>query len=263
MSLNRNDVILIRQYLLGQLSEEVQQATEQRLLTEDALFEELEVTEGELFDEYVSNELTPIDRKQFEQYFLSTPERQSELKFAAGLREYVAKKTIDDDATQRSRTVTKGSWLERTPLAWFGQTQLSRIAAIAVLLVVIGGAFWFTRLDRHPPTSYAAFTLTISNNDRAGSGSATEVNLPLTAEAVRLYLKLPEALDQATHFRVELLKESGETLNVERVALIEQSAVIELPATQLSRGQYALKLYVVKPDGTEERINGSYFLSVK
>ena len=263
MSLNRNEVILIRQYLLGQLAEEEQQAIEQRLLTEDALFEELEVTEGELFDEYVSNELTPIDRKQFEQYFLSTPERQSELKFAAGLREYVAKKTIGDDATQRSRTVTKGSWLERTPLAWFGQTQLSRIAAIAALLVVIGGAFWFTRLDRHPPTSYAAFTLTISNNDRAGSGSATEVNLPLTAEAVRLYLKLPEALDQATHFRVELLKESGETLNVERVALIEQSAVIELPATQLSRGQYALKIYVVKPDGTEERINGSYFLSVK
>ena len=253
MSLNRNEVILIRQYLLGQLAEEEQQAIEQRLLTEDALFEELEVTEGELFDEYVSNELTPIDRKQFEQYFLSTPERQRELKFAAGLREYVAKKS----------TVTKGSWLERTPLAWFGQTQLSRIAAIAALLVVIGGAFWFTRLDRHPPTSYAAFTLTISNNDRAGSGSATEVNLPLTAEAVRLYLKLPEALDQATHFRVELLKESGETLNVEKVALIEQSAVIELPATQLSRGQYALKLYVVKPDGTEERINGSYFLSVK
>jgi hypothetical protein len=263
MSLNRNDVILIRQYLLGQLAEEEQQAIEQRLLTEDALFAELEVTEGELFDEYVANELTPADRKWFERYFLSTPERQRELKFAAGLREYVAKKNIDDDATQLPGKVAKGSWLERTPLAWIGQTQLYRIAAIAALLVVIGGALWFLLLDRHPPTSYATFTLTISNNDRAGSGSATEVNLPLTADAVRLYLKLPEALDQVTLFRVELLKESGETLNIERVALVEHAAVIELPATQLSRGQYALKLYVVKPDGTEERINGSYFLSVK
>jgi hypothetical protein len=263
MSLNRNDLILIRQYLLGQLAEEQQQLIEQRLLTEDDFFEELEVTEDELFDEYVADELTHADRKQFEQYFLSTPERQRELKFAEGLREYVAKKTIDDDATQRSGTVTKGSWLERTPFAWIGQTQLFRIAAIAALLVIIGGALWVTRLARHQPTSYATLTLTISNNDRAGSGSATEVNLPLTADAVRLYLKLPEALDQATHFRVELLKESGETLNIERVALVEHAAVIELPATQLSRGRYALKLYVVKPDGTEERINGSYFLSVK
>jgi len=76
-------------------------------------------------------------------------------------------------------------------------------------------------------------------------------------------LTLPEALDPATHFRVELLKDSGETVSVEKVARIEQSAVIELAATQLSRGQYALKLYVLKPDGTEERIKGSYFLSVK
>lgn len=259
MSLNRNDVILIRQYLLGQLAEEEQQAVEQRLLTEDALFEELEVTEGELFDEYVANELTPADRKQFEQYFLSTPEHQSELKFAAGLREYVAKKTIGDDATQRS----SGSWPKRTPLAWFGQTQLSRIAAIAAFVVVIAGAFWFIRMDRHPPTNYATFTLTLSNNNRADGGAVTEINLPPKANVVRLYLNLPEALDQATHFRVELLKESGETLNIERVALVEHAAVIELPATQLSRGQSALKLWVVKPDGTEERINGSYFLSVK
>ena len=257
MSLNRNDVILIRQYLLGQLAEEEQQAIEQRLLTEDALFEELEVTEDELCDEYVADELTPVDRKQFEQYFLSTPERQGELKFAAGLREYVAKKT------KRSRTVTKGSWLERTPLAWIGQTQLSRIAAIAAFVVVIAGAFWFIRMDRHPPTNYASFTLTLSNNNRADGGVVTEINLPPKANVVRLYLNLPEALDQATHFRVELLKESGETLNIERVALVEHAAVIELPATQLSRGQYALKLYVVKPDGTEGRINGSYFLSVK
>ena len=45
MTLNRNDLIMIRQYLLGQLEEEQQQVIEQRLLTEDDFFEELEVTE--------------------------------------------------------------------------------------------------------------------------------------------------------------------------------------------------------------------------
>ena len=112
-------------------------------------------------------------------------------------------------------------------------------------------------------TNYATFTLSISNNNRADGGAVTEINLPLKANAVRLYLKLPEALDQATRFRAELLKDTGETISVEKVARVEQAAVIELPAAQLSRGEYALKLFVVKSDGTEERINGSYFLSVK
>ena len=263
MSLNRNDLNMIRQYLLGQLAEEEQQAIEQRLLTEDALFEELEVTEDELFDEYVADELTPVDRKQFEQYFLSTPERQRELKFAAGLYQCVAKKTLPDDANPRSVAVNQGSWLERTSLAWRGQTQLFRMAAIAAFVVVIAGAFWLSRMDRHPPTNYATFTLTLSNNNRADGGAATEIKLPLAHDAVRLYLKLPEALDQTARFRVELLKDSGQTINIENVARIEQAAVIELPAAQLSRGEYALRLYVVKPDGTEQRINGSYFLSVK
>lgn len=263
MSLNRNDLILIRQYLLGQLAEEQQQAIEQRLLTEDDVFEELEVTEDELFDEYVADELTPVDRKQFEQYFLSTPERRRELKFAAGLHQYVAKKTVPDDATPRSVAVTQGSWRERSPLAWIGQTQLFRMAAIAAFVVVIVGGFWLSRMYRHPPTNYATFTLSLSNNNRADGGAVTEINLPLKANAVRLYLRLPEALDQATRFRAELLKDSGETISVEKVARVEQAAVIELSAAQLSRGQYALKLFMVKSDGSEERINGSYFLSVK
>ena len=254
---------MIRQYLLGQLEEGQQQVIEQRLLTEDDLFEELEVAEDELSDEYVADELTPVDRKQFEQYFLSTPERERELRFATDLRQYVAKKTARGEATERSVSLPRGPRPERSPLAWLSQTQLFRIAAIAAFVVVIAGGLWFTRLDRHPPASYATFTLTISNNNRADGGPATEINLPLTADAVRLYLKLPEALDQAARFRVELLKDSGETVNIEKVARVEQAAVIELPARQLSRGQYALKVYVVKPDGTEQRINGNYFLSVK
>ena len=262
MTLNHNDLIMIRQYLLGQLEEGQQQIIEQRLLTEDDLFEELEVTEDELSDEYVADELTPVDRKQFEQYFLSTPERRRELRFATDLRQYVAKKPVRVEAPERFVS-PPGLRPQRTPPAWLGQTQLFRIAAIAAFVVVIAGGLWFTRVDRHPPTSYATFTLTISNNNRADGGQATEINLPFAADAVRLYLKLPGALDQAARFRVELLKDSGETINIERVARVEQAAVIELPAAQLSRGQYALKLYVVKSDGTEQRVNGSYFLSVK
>lgn len=116
---------MIRQYLLGQLAEQQQLAIEQRLLTEDGLFEELEAIEDELFDDYVADELTRDDRKQFEQYFLSTPARRQELEFAAGLHHYLAKKTVSEGANP-SVSLPGGSG----PIAWFGQTQLDRKSVV-------------------------------------------------------------------------------------------------------------------------------------
>ena len=78
------------------------------------------------------------------------------------------------------------------------------IAVIAAVLVVIVGAVWLVR-PRYSPQSYATVTLTISYNNRAESSQATKVKLPLGADALRLYLKLPDASDPAMPYRVELL----------------------------------------------------------
>ena len=91
MALTRNDLITIRQYLLGQLGEEGQQDIEQRLLREDDLFQELEIAEEELIDEYVDQALSTAERKQFESYFRSTSERESKLEFATALHRYLSK----------------------------------------------------------------------------------------------------------------------------------------------------------------------------
>ena len=262
MALNRNDLNSIRQYLLGQLTEGEQRDVEERLLTDDDLYEELEIAEDELVDEYIAEELTPAERERFEQYFLSAPEREQQLRFARTLHRFASKKTVGDDAKERSVLPAGLTWLERTRLAWTSQSQLFRIAAVAAVVVIIVGALWFVR-PRYSPQTYATVTLTISHNNRAESGQATKVKLPLGADALRLYLKLPDASDPAMRYRVELLRETGETTSIERVAVIELSAVVEIPAAQLARGQYALNLYMIKPDGTQQRISGSYFLTLE
>ena len=50
MALTNHDQAKIRQYLLGHLSDEEQQEIEGRLMTEDDLFEELEISKGELIE---------------------------------------------------------------------------------------------------------------------------------------------------------------------------------------------------------------------
>ena len=57
MALNDQDQARIRDYLLGHLSDEEQEKIETRLMTEDDLFEELEISKTELVEEYRAGEL--------------------------------------------------------------------------------------------------------------------------------------------------------------------------------------------------------------
>ena len=82
----------IRRYLLGVTQQEEQPQIEERLLTDSGFYEELLITEDDLIDEYLEGKLSPSEQRDFEEHFLSTPERQKKLRFAGALKKYVAEK---------------------------------------------------------------------------------------------------------------------------------------------------------------------------
>lgn len=251
MAQNHGDQATIRQYLLGKLTGDSQQKVEERLLTEDDLFEEMEIAEDELIDEYHAGELSKNDRERFEQNFLATPERQEKVRFSRSFNRYL--RTIEG---QKEAAVPFWSHF------WSDQNwALPAVAAVAVI-VIVAGIFWFSRQRPPSPRTFATLTLTISTINRSEGGPVTKLTLPLNADALRLRLELPEPGSPATRYRVKLLTENGETQTLQTVGQDEQSVVVEIPAEQLTRGQYALNVYVVKPDGSEQRIRGSYLLTV-
>src|SRR5262245_20759352 len=77
-------------YLLGRLPEDEQTGFEEQLLENEALFEALEETARELIDEYVGDMLSADDRRRFELYFLTQPERRARVEFARALHEAAA-----------------------------------------------------------------------------------------------------------------------------------------------------------------------------
>src|SRR5688500_19822636 len=85
MELSENDQSKIRQYLLGQLNDADEQKIEERLMVEDDLFQELEISKGELVEEYRAGELRETERREFEQRFLATPEGRDAHIFHAAL----------------------------------------------------------------------------------------------------------------------------------------------------------------------------------
>lgn len=252
MALSADDRDGLRQYLLGQVAGDQQEITEKRLLTDDEFFEELEIAEDELIDEYLSNELSSEQRQRFEQFFLISPERQDQLKFARAL----AQRTPPPFPSELT-------WIDRLRMAWNSQTPLFHAAAVAALVVIVVGAFWALRPLLNRSQTFATYTLTVSSANRGEGVQGTRVKLPLTADRLRLQLKLPEGTGPAASYRVELVTENGGNKTVEVVSQTPDSVVVEIPASQFTRGLYAFNVSAVKPDGSAQRLKGSYLLTVE
>ncbi len=136
MAQNHDDQNTIRQYLLKGLDEDQQQRIEKRLLTEDDLFEELEIAEDELIDEYLAEKLSEDERERFEQNFLRTPHRNQKLRFARALRRHLS--TVTPQANVIKPAKFSSLKLGRQPFF------ASPLALAAVLLIIagIGFAVW-------------------------------------------------------------------------------------------------------------------------
>lgn len=251
MTRNHDDQSAIRRYLLRQLTDDQQQETEQRLLVEDDFFEELETTEAQLADEYVAGKLTEAEREQFEQHFLTTPRRQQDVQFARAFRRYVAVHPVQK--TQRAGQ----SWWQ----VWDSQSWVLRAAAAVVAVTAIAVAVWFFLPRASAPDTFATLSLTLSAGNRAESVRAPRI--PLPPNALKIVLKLPDTSRPATSYRVKLLSGDGEMRTLEIAGRDAQTVSVVIPAAQLKRGPYALKLLALNADGTEQPVNGSYLFAIE
>jgi anti-sigma factor RsiW len=253
-------------YLLEELPEDDLERFEDECFAQDSWpAEQINVVEEDLIDAYLRGELTPERRQRFERYYLTTEARQERVIMAAALLRHI------DEYNAASKPAvaappTRLTAAERFRAFWNSQTWALRAAAsIAVVAVaaVIAGVLWPLLFRAPTPRTFATLTLAISNINRAEGAQADRVKLPPGAEALKVSLTLPRQSPPAARYRVELEDDNGETESVEVAGNDAQSVLVVIPAAQLARGQYALKLFAVKTDGEEQRINGSYFFNVE
>jgi methionine-rich copper-binding protein CopC len=256
----------IRQYLLGHLSEEIHQQLEERLLIEDSFLEELLVAEEELIDDYIKGDLSDDDRLSFEKHFLSTSERHENLRFAMALSQYTANSTeqAESEFAKAPASTFNPTLTERLRAFWNNQGWALRAAMSFAVIAILAGALWLSLFRASSPRTFTPLTLTASVKDtRAEGPQVKKVPLPLKADALKISLILPEGLTRATSYRAELMNSEGETQPLEIAGQDAQSVSVVIPAAQLARGQYTLKLFMTKADGTEQRINGNYYFTVE
>lgn len=142
---------VIRDYLLGTISEGEREQIEERMLTDDLFFENLaaleDVVEDDLIDQYLNDDLTSQERKGFEQIFLSTGERREKLELARDLSRRASLVVVRSNDT--GAVSGKFSWF-RSLSAFTGfQNPLVGIPVVAALLLLTFGCIWLSFRVRH------------------------------------------------------------------------------------------------------------------
>jgi hypothetical protein len=243
MSLNGNDHNTFRQYLLGQVGGVEREQLEQRLFSDDEVFEEFLAIEDELIEASIGNELSATEIDQFKNCFLITPDRQEKLQFRRALQR-VAKK----DRLKYSVAPAK---IRRV------QTWIPQLAMSVAALIIVGGIIWMLL-----PRTMEERTLVAGLSER-GSGTAAEtIKLPVQFDDLKLHLTLPQPSIPAKDYRVEMRSVDGTTKTLRTVSHNQQFVDVIIPTSKLSHGQFALKVYAINPDSSEQPIPNSYLLTI-
>jgi methionine-rich copper-binding protein CopC len=246
----------VRRYLLGQLEEAEQERIELQLLTDSSFGEEFDTVVDELTDQYVRDELTDDERKRAEKYFLNTPVRQQKLEFAKELLSHA-----DAELHQGAEMATVRPVAEQAPpslldqiRAFWRRPSFAHLGLSAALVLVVAGLVFF--LLSFGNSEYVSVDLALNNSNRSESTAPAPVQL--AGAGLKVNLTIPEEAKNAKDYRVKLVDENG----VERDLTIDerkdQTITVTIPATLLNHGSYVIQLSMVKPDGGEERIRGSY-----
>jgi hypothetical protein len=258
MALNTHDQAQIREYLLGKLTEAEQEKIEERLMLEDDLFDEFEVSKDELVEEYCAGELDQAERKWFEEHFLASTEGRQRRAFAVAmdcLRQPVPVEQPQQpelhDKPQLELFERLAAFVKRQPWA------VATVAAVIVLAVVVGGM----RLSSRGGGQTFNATLTTSALRRGSEAPLPDkLHLPPKTNKLQLLLELPKPATSGTRYQAQL-DDRVKTKPVELVGSDSQSVTVIIPAELISRGEYSIQLTITPPDGSTQEL--SYLFNVE
>jgi anti-sigma factor RsiW len=267
----------MKNYLLGTLDAERRAALEESILGDDGVYEELLVTEAELIDQYLGNNLSPSERNQFETNFLNTAERQRNLQFGRLLRRYlnsqpapvspaeipVAVRQTELPAPAKNFVPFVGGTFART-------ATLAVSAAVIVSIGIILLTCWFAtrnpqqRVVQEDSSQTVPVALT-PGTLRSEDAGTQRVQVPPRGARVRLEMQVSN--ENFHNYKSELFRENASLQTADELRAEKKGEQRIVPWTitgeVLSPGDYQVRLKGVLDSGHDEFIDNYSFRVVK
>lgn len=251
MAVSDRDHTRIREYLLGHLNDEELEKLEERLVLEDDLSEELEISKGELTEQYCSGELTQKESQWFGTHYLATSEGRYEHELTLALE-------CLESPSPEPKKPTFGEKLK----SLFKTRSWALATASALGLVVVASLYYFPRSSNQPVYPITLTNTMLTRDSQNNSPLPEKVTLPSNTSYLRASLKLPKQFPSGTRFEAVL----DNRIDRKPVNVVEENqdvVTVSIPAGELPKGEYALELTAIRIDGVKEEIPGSYRFSVR
>jgi len=263
LRLNRQQKLL-RKYLLHDLAEAKEENIEMRLLTDKAFRRQVAIAEDDLIDHFIRARLSSREMKAFRTNYLTTPERVQKVKFVSALDKYSAAHApaLEVAAPQLDGTL-------RTRRLIFAVSVLACLLIAGFILF----HFWglrqranelrreLIRLNQNQDlplasilknNSQEAVILVLRQNLVREGADSRIVNTTPDTKVITLLLEV--AGKPQNSYIVTLQTIAGEDLSSLPDFKVKtdngaQFIVVNLPARNLSRGDYQIRLTAIHSDG--------------
>ena len=133
LSINSSEQDQLRNYLLGRLDDNGEEQVERRLLSDDEFFDEFELIQSELIDQFIYGHLSEEERVFFEKHLLQTAQQRERLAFALALKE--------ESTDHLARTIQVVPF-EPRPKKRILSPNLLKIAAMLIVAVGLAATAW-------------------------------------------------------------------------------------------------------------------------
>jgi hypothetical protein len=256
MALN-NDQTQIRDYLLGKLSPEQQEKIEERLMVEDDLFDEFEVSKDELVENYCAGDLNDDEQHWFGSHYLASNEGRKRHALA------LAMECLQQPVPVPVRQVKQRPAFLESVQTFLRARPWAVATAASVALVVLVAILIFPP-NRQPGTEITIERTLASNVLVRGDGGPlpTKIQLPANTAQVKLRLLLPQGAAKAARYRA-VLDDRTNTIPVEVTDVGGEAVTVVIPRQKLPRGEYSLQLFAINAGGGERALPGYYLFNIE
>ena len=260
------ETVKFKQYLLGNLTPEETEKIDMQIISDAGLEEKLCWAESELAEDFLEGTLTPEETELFCKNFLISPERESQLKQIALLKNY-SKNALNaqtsDEETDKPADNFFGLWKK-----FFTINLRPATAVLAVLIICFAfGIAWiiFSGVSNNELTQFEKKYESLNRKDLSNlsdfqnfsnvslfsgtfrdSNSGNKLKQDALTEDVLFRFALPFGVGDETLFNVQILKEQKPVFRQNQVRVYKNQSGQEIrlivPKSILHKGQYQISL---------------------
>lgn len=227
-------------------------------MTDSVFNDELVATEDDLIDQYLSQQLSDQERRQFEAHFAITEDRQRKIRFGRIFKGYLDSLPVARSQEEHQRTNRAAVWvnnLDRFGVfgAWSGRVPVL-VATLVIALFAGTLAAWFVYQRQNRVAGQAVVITLVPGSLRSLEATTQRLKQPPPNSTVQIQLKL--TTNEYRTYQVELFSENKSVTTSKPLQaqdseghLIVQFAV---NSALLGAGDYQCKLSGISDSGQAE-----------